>query len=111
MSINIEEERAEREHQVKLRSILMKKQRDLEDKLAIFVDPNAAVTTIFNLEYTKFQLDRPKINVDLSPEDHLIVLDRTENWYTSRGYKYPYPERLKEQREHWEQRKIEPTNN
>jgi hypothetical protein len=106
-----EEEMAEMEtaHQNKMRQILRDKLVTLEDHLAGFVDPTNgnATSTIYNIETTKLQLEMPSIRIDLTPDERLFVLDRTELWYTSRGYEYPFPERIKEQREYWQRRKAE----
>lgn len=97
----------EREHELELRRILSDKKERLEDDLAKRVDPSSAATTVFELAVVKAQLKTPTVKLELTPDEYLEALDETEQWYLSRGYKYPYPERLKEQRAHWEKRKIE----
>jgi hypothetical protein len=72
----------------------------LKDKLALQVDPNTAVNTVFSLELALIELSGDGTS-PLTPHDYISALNSTERWYTSRGYKYPYPERLAEQRAYW----------
>ncbi|MBP9817984.1 hypothetical protein KBC75_04530 [Candidatus Shapirobacteria bacterium] len=98
----IEEE--DKAHIAKIKDILIGKRETLEEKLASFADPTLAVQTIINLETVKLQLAQEIAPVQLSPQQFLTVLDRTEEWYRSRNIPYPFPDRLKEQREFWQSR-------
>lgn len=88
--------------------ILYEKLGVLEEKLHLFVEPAEALTTIFNIEITKIQIENIDLSV-LAPDEYLSALQRTEDWYTHRGYKYPHPDWLKTQREFW-QAKLNHTN-
>lgn len=79
---------------------LLTKLNFLEKSLAMIVDPNMAVTVLFDIIITKMEIK--KESQTLSPNDYLLALDELEDWYKSRGYEYPYPTRLKEQRDHWQ---------
>lgn len=92
---------SDREHEAKLRQILLEKKQFLEVKLNLTCNPASAVDTVFNLMVIELELNSPSISVDLTPDEYLKALDQTEAWYISRGYNYPHPEWLKEQKNYW----------
>ena len=94
------------QHQATLRRSLEQNKELLEEHLAKLSDPAKAVQVVYNIQEITMELEQPKIyGAKLTPDQYLTVLDRTENWYTSRDLLYPQPARLKEQRTFWESRK------
>lgn len=102
---NEKESKVDRAHQASLRGNLESNKGLLEEKLAEYADPTSALQVIYDLEIIKFQLEQKEIEFSLTPQNHLDILDRTEEWYKSRKLPYPQPARLKEQREFWKNRK------
>lgn len=101
----LERDKLEAEHIERLKAILRQKLETFEDELARKTDPNGASQVIFLIEEVKMQLAQPRPTDPLSPDDYLFILGKTESWYKQRDYQYPYPDRLREQRAHWESRK------
>lgn len=81
-------------------NILRSKLEILENNLALIVDPKMAVTILFDIILTKVEISNR--TQPLSPSDYLHALDELEDWYKLREYDYPYPTRLKEQRDYWQ---------
>ena len=93
---------SEESHQAKLRQVMEENLVLYQDQLNQFADPAEALQAVFEVEKLKLILAQPIITVlNSDPQFMLDALSATENWYTSRDYKYPQPKRLAEQREYW----------
>lgn len=95
-------ESTEQAREEKVRGILLRNREIYEDTVADCTDPARAVQPLYEIAIIDQNLQRGTITVELPPEAHLAALDQTEKWYKDRNYAYPFPERLQEQRQHWQ---------
>lgn len=87
------------EHEANLRNILEENKKILQDRIALCADPKHAAQFVFELAQVQIRLEKQTLSgSDLTAQETLQALDDTENWYKLRGYDYPFPERIAEQR-------------
>ena len=75
----------------------------LEAAVYDFPDPATANLNILHSFY-KQKILVEKVDVSLTPQDHLMALDNLENWFVSRSLPYPQPEHIAQQRTFWQAR-------
>ena len=76
--------------------------RIMEDNLAMVANPETARPQLIY----DICLQRRRITTedDLKPQDYLDSLVELEEWYRNYHVSYPFPERLKDQKEYWKSR-------
>lgn len=89
------------EHMRILRSNLEENLRLLEHRIIEFdLNPKIAnVQTLKSYFEAQVALEKNRLSIaDLTDQDRLLVLDRLEDWYTSRNYSFPNQQWLDTQR-------------
>ena len=91
-------------HQRRIQSNLERALSVLEESLAGWAgDPkDLDVQTVYSLCKQRIKVETGQAS--LSASEQLRALGDLESWYADRGVSYPHPDRLKEQREFWQER-------
>ncbi len=64
-------------------------------------DPNTLNHQLVNDLFVQRALVE-KGDIDLSPKENLVVLEKIEKWYADQKIEYPYPEQLQQRKEYWQ---------
>ena len=88
-------------HNAAIRKIVQEKSQYLEEAIYSSSDPSSVLKTLGDYFVTQIQLEQEIIPVTINPEQQLEVIDRVENWYSTRELKHPNPKWAEEQKNYW----------